>query len=64
MCVETRFDELFEELKEELCGVIFLRQKKKFLEVEEIRKCIDYEFELDIRNDHFEESKEIKKKKN
>ena len=58
MNVEIRHDALVEQLKEELCGVIFMHQEEEYLEVEEMKKEIDKEFALDIRDEHFDESKE------
>ena len=50
MHVETPYDILVEQLKEQLCRVISLHQDEECLKVEEIRKDIDNEFALDIRN--------------
>ena len=34
VCLETRYDVLVEQLKDELCGVNFMNQEEDYLEVE------------------------------
>ena len=41
-----------------------LHEEEEYLEVVDIRKDIDEEFLLDIRNEYFNESKEIEKNQN
>ena len=38
-----------------------MHQEEECLEAEEIRKEIEVEFSLDVRNEHFDESEEIEK---
>ena len=54
-CVEVCYEELFERLKNELCSAMHVNQEEECLEVENTRKKIDDEFELDVREECFEE---------
>ena len=55
-CVEVCYEELFERLKNELCSAMHVNQEEECLEVENTRKKIDDEFELDVRDECFDKS--------
>ena len=62
MHIEKRYDALVEQLKYKVCGVIILNQEEEYLEAEDIRKEIDDEFVLYIRDGYFYESEEEESK--
>ena len=53
---EACCEELVEKLKNELCSMVHENQEEGYLEVKNMRKKIDDEFKLDVRDECFEES--------
>ena len=49
---------LVEELKHKMYIDIFMNQEEEYLEAEDIRKEVDHEFALDIREESLAESEE------
>ena len=45
-CIELRYDELVENLKRELCRIMFAQQEEECLEIEDMMKEIEEEFSL------------------
>ena len=58
VCVEKCYEMLVEELKLKICRDIFMNQGEKYLEAEDIRKEVDREFALNIRDECLAKSEE------
>ena len=58
VCVKKWHDTLVEELKEKISRDFFMNEEEECLEAEDIRKEVDRNFELEIRDKCFAESEE------
>ena len=56
---EVTHETLVDNLKDELCRVTCNSQDEHYLEVEDVKKNIDKEFYLDVKEEHFEGREKI-----
>lgn len=54
-CIEVRYEVLVEQLKDELCGVMFVQKEEEYFEVEDAKNKINEVFKLDTEQECFDE---------